>query len=244
MSVLILQNINKRFEGNQVIDDLSLQLEVGKVYALIGGNGVGKTTLLNIINGQITCDSGIIQFKGENITKTKTYKRANMGISRLWQHGKLFQNMTVLDNLLVVPKVKGEHLRYSLFLSTWREQKNYRDKALEIIEELELSEKVNDLGKQLSFGQQRLLAFGRVMMESRSSSKELLILVDEPFAGIHELLISKISKILKVLAAKGHTILMIEHNIIQANKIADEVLKMESGKILSQEQTVVSKINY
>lgn len=232
MTVLSLQHINKRFEGRQVINDLSLQLESGKIYALIGENGAGKTTLLNLINGQVACDSGAIQLKEKNIIEEPTNKRANMGIVRLWQHSNLFQNMTVLNNLLVVPKSKGEHLRFYFSREARKEQQEHRRFALEILKELELSDKANNLGKELSFGQQRLVAFGRIMMDSRvSTHTPLLILADEPFAGVHESLIKKISQILRNLADIGHTILMIEHNIKQAKLIADEILKMESGKV-------------
>lgn len=236
MVVLDLKNINKSFGGNQVIQNLNLQLDKGKIYALLGDNGTGKTTLLNIINGQVFADSGDVIFKQKNINYRPTYKRANTGIVRLWQHGKVFENMTVFENLLTVRKQLGENLLNYIFQfkNLKKQQSTNKRDAEKVLQKLELSDKAKNLGKELSFGQQRLLDFGRVMMHPDIEQGELLILIDEPFAGIHENLIKKITLILQNFANKGNTILMIEHNIKEVVRFADKVLLMQNGRIAQQ----------
>lgn len=230
--MLKLEHVNKSFGGNNVIQDLSIELKAGNIHALLGANGTGKTTLLNIINGQITHDRGKIYLNHQDVSNEKAFKRANMGVLRLWQHSKIFPNMTVLDNLMVVPENLGEKLLNYLIqpMSVKKEQEKIKENALEILEKLELRDKSKHLGKELSYGQQRLLAFGRIMMDA-FEKEGLVILIDEPFAGVHISLIEKISDIIRELSDRGNLILMIEHNIDKVVSFSDEILIMANGKI-------------
>jgi ABC-type branched-subunit amino acid transport system ATPase component len=236
--MLEIKNISKSFAGNNVIQNFSMKLEKGRIYVLFGTNGAGKTTLLNIVNGQIQHDTGQIVFDNKNISKLSMSERANLGILRLWQQGKVFKNMTVLDNLLVSVDTLGENLiNYAFQFHKIRSQnKNNIKRANEVMNILEIESKSNQLAKELSFGQQRLLSFGRIMMNPLLEKGNTLILADEPFAGIHKELIKKISDLLYDFAKKGNTVLMIEHNIDEAIDFADDILLMQEGTLNKQFQ--------
>lgn len=258
--MLEIKNISKSFAGNDVIQNFSMKLEKGRIYALFGTNGAGKTTILNIVNGQIQHDIGSILFDNKNISKLSMSERANLGILRLWQQGKVFKNMTVLDNLLVSVDTLGENLiNYAFRFHKIRNQnQNNIERANEVMDILEIESKSNQLAKELSpfirrvlrllgleaksdklakelsFGQQKLLSFGRIMMNPTLSKGEGLILADEPFAGVHKGLIDKISCLFKDFAAQGNTILVIEHNIDEVINFADDILIMQEGKLYKQ----------
>jgi ABC-type branched-subunit amino acid transport system ATPase component len=229
MNILEIQHLYRAFDGVRAINDLSLSVSSGTVTSIIGSNGAGKTTLFNLINGFIRQEKGTIRYKGISIDALRAPRRAQLGIGRLWQDIRLFGKMTVLDNLLVARKLQPGESIVSCLLRPKRAAKferSNRDNANDILALLGLKDKANSLAQNLSYGQQKLVAIGRLL----SNDAELLLL-DEPTAGVHPSMIEEVLSVIARLAAEGKTILMIEHNIPKARLVSDLVYVMDNGKI-------------
>jgi ABC-type branched-subunit amino acid transport system ATPase component len=217
MTILETKNLYKAFDGVLAVDNINLSIEKGSISSLIGPNGAGKTSLFNVINGFISQDTGTILFKGKAIDNFSVSERALLGIGRLWQDIRLFNNMTVIENLLAAKKEQpGEKLfknffRYNSVLNS--EKENFKS-AEQTLEFLHLSDKRDSLAQNLSYGQQKLLAIGRLLMNDAE-----LLLLDEPTAGVNPVMIDEILKVIKQLSETGKTIFLIEHNIPKALSI-------------------------
>lgn len=224
-----IKNLSKSFDGVKAVDGVSMSILPGTLTSIIGPNGAGKTTLFNLINGFVKQDTGGLHYKGSSINDLPPSKRAHLGIGRLWQDIRLFGNMTVLQNLLVASKQQiGEKL-FNIFLNhraVVKTENQYARDAEQVLQFIQLADKCNTLAKNISYGQQKLVAIGRLMMNEAD-----LILLDEPFAGIDPLMIDKISQTIRSLASEGKTVLMIEHNLPKAMAISDYVYVMDEGSI-------------
>jgi len=231
MSILELKNITKTFDGLKAVDSLFVGFEKEKITALIGPNGAGKTTVFNLINGFILPDSGEIYYKNQNIVGLKPWEIANLGIGRLFQDVRVFGKMSVIDNVLCAFKnQKGEIFYYPIF-QTWkvkREEKIYKEKALELLDFVGLIDKKDDLAENLSYGQQKLLAIARLLANDSD-----LLLLDEPTAGVNPKMIDKLLELIQKLPTQGKTIIIIEHNMNVVIDIADWVYFMNNGQITS-----------
>lgn len=222
-----------------VLDDLSIVLPRGRITALIGGNGAGKTTLFNVISGLLPPDEGKIYWVVENekfdLLKFRSYQIANLGIGRLFQENRIFSELSIIENMLVADEnTFGELPLVSLLRprkNKWIE--NHRiNKVQKIFENFfgkdnEFWEKREEKAGLLSYGQQRILAFTRLMMK-----KYKLLLLDEPTSGVSPILIKKIKQILKKIVNEEQiTIFLIEHNLKFVLEVADFCCFMDDGKI-------------
>lgn len=212
-----------------VLEDIDLEIPKGKVTALIGGNGAGKTTLFNIISGFFRADDGKIDFKPngslKGITDLKPFKIARLGIGRMFQDNHIFQNMTVIENMLIADKnFFGERPFESiLYYKKNRElEKQRKEEAEKIFLDLfgannPFLKMKDDKAKNLSYGQQRLLGLARLLMGDYK-----LLLLDEPTSGVNPVVIEKIKEIIKFFVdQKGLTIFLIEHNMKFVLDVAD-----------------------
>lgn len=227
--ILEIKNLNKSFNGIKAVNDVSLSIEKGTITSIIGPNGAGKTTLFNLVSGLLKQETGQIIYNSISINNYVQWKRALLGIGRLWQDIRLFSNLTVFENLLVAKKKQpGEQIYKTFFLQSkvTRFEKENIESAEKILSFVDLESKRNSLAKNLSYGQQRLVAIGRLLMNGSS-----LLLIDEPFAGVNAVMIEKISNLIKELTEQEKTILMIEHNVPKAMSISDFVYVMDAGKI-------------
>ena len=223
-------------ENRAVLKNISLQLSKGEIVALMGGNGSGKTTLFNIISGLIKEDSGKIFYNGNDILKLPSFKRAKLGIGRLFQDNHIFPNLSVIDNLcLSSQNTLGEFPFWSLFNN--KKNKKIEDdrkrKAENILYELfegnniSLRNKKNRLAGELSYGEKRLLGLARIFM-----GKYELILLDEPSAGVNEMIINNIQNMIKKLSSTNITVFLIEHEKKFITNIADRVIYLKNGKVI------------
>jgi ABC-type branched-subunit amino acid transport system ATPase component len=226
--LLEVNNLSK-FGGMFFVRNISFAIKSGTITAIIGANGAGKTTLFNLLQGFLKQDGGTINYRGERIERLPPTKRAKIGIGRLWQDVRLFENLTVLENLLAAAK---NHPGDSIWRNIFRprqiravEEMN-KETAEKILALIDLSEERHNLARQLSYGQQKLLALGRLLMNEAD-----LLLLDEPLSGINPLMIDKILSFIRSLSAQGKTILLIEHNINKALSVADRVLVMSEGQM-------------
>ncbi len=231
---LTLEHIHHAFGGNALLQNCSYIFVGGKIYSIQGSNGTGKTTLLNILNGYIKPMSGSVilneHYYISNQSVSNTHKK---GILRLWQQGEVFKNLSVLDNLMVAVRHEGESLTNYIFgyKRIRKQEEILKNKAEEVLKLIGLLDDKETLVKKLSFGQQRLVAFSRLLMDSRINTGNTIILLDEPFSGIHSELINTISQKIKEFAHLGNIVIMIEHNYDRLNKIADFKLEINGNTL-------------
>ena len=209
-------DIHKTFGDVRVLNGLNLRLEKGLVYTLKGGNGSGKTTLINIVSGFLAPSSGIVEFKGERISRFAPYRVNRLGIGRTFQDLRLATQMTVYENILLAMEAK-------LFAYPTKEQRN---RANDILEKISLSGKRNELAGEISYGQQKLLTLGCCIANNAD-----LLLIDEPVAGIDKSNLVKITDLIKQLKREGKTIFQIEHNHDYIQATSDQICHMEKGMI-------------
>ena len=222
--ILKTDKLTKNFDGIHAVDHLSISIEEGKITSIVGPNGSGKTTLINLISGVKPIDNGHIIIKGISLSKIRSYETSSFGITRTFQNIKLFEQMTILDNILVV--ITKRNLWSALF----EKHKDYHLKqAEEVLRRVNLWEKKNELAVNLSYGQRKLLEIARAL-----SMDANIFLFDEPFAGLFPEMRKIIVSIIKELKEHGKTIILIEHNMDLIRELSDHLIVMDEGKLLSE----------
>ncbi len=225
MPIVETKGLTKYFGGVRAVDDFSIGIEKGKITGIIGPNGSGKTTLVNLLSGMLAMDSGFIVLSEDvKIYKIKPYEISHYGITRTFQEVRLFEQMTVLDNLLVVLTERN------VFGALFEKHQSYHlDRAGDVLKQIGLWEKRNELAVNLSYGQRKLLEIGRVLaMDSE------ILLLDEPFTGLFPEMLKIVSGILRQLKQQGKTIIFIEHHVDLIRELCDYVFVMNEGKLLAE----------
>ncbi|MCF8084466.1 MAG: ABC transporter ATP-binding protein [Deltaproteobacteria bacterium] len=228
--MLRVEQVTKRFGGLTAVDHITLNVGDTGITGLIGPNGSGKTTLFHMITGFYTLDRGRIYFQDRCISGRPPHTISRQGMVRTFQHTRVLPFMTAMDNLLsAAPDQAGERL-CSVFFRPGRirrEEEAHRERAKEILEFVHLTPLSHQLAGRLSFGQQKLLEIGRVLM-----ARPRMILLDEPTAGINPTLIRHLVNILRGLTARGIRIFLIEHNMPLVAEICEKVFVMDSGRLI------------
>lgn len=231
MSILELENVTKTFDGICAINRVSLGFEQGKITGLIGPNGAGKTTLFNLICGFLRPNQGQIRFSAKSIIGIPAWRIAELGIGRLFQDVRVFRRMTVLDNILVAfRKQAGENPMMSI-IGRWKVNEEERllvERAGSLLDFVELSNKVNSLAEELSYGQQKLLSIARLL-----AADAKVLLLDEPTAGISPYRVGALLSVIRRMAAEGKTVVIIEHNLNIMVEIADWLYFIDEGQVAS-----------
>jgi ABC-type branched-subunit amino acid transport system ATPase component len=226
--MLKIQNLSKQFGGVKAVNNCSFDIKENHITALIGPNGSGKSTVFNLISGVLKEDSGKIIYDKTNITHFSPEQISNAGVSRLFQKSQLFDNLTIKENLLLAIDNKDTKFWKNLF----NKNKITKEKEVKVEEMLKLVEMKsfsNKLGRELSFGQRRLVEIARTILNPHK-----LLMLDEPIAGVTPKLRKKISEILLDLKKQGATILLIEHDMNFALNLADEVIVMDEGRVIAR----------
>lgn len=228
--MLCLQNVSKSFGGLMAVNDVSFELGTDDITGLVGPNGSGKTTLFHLITGFYRLDRGDIYFRNQRISGLPPHRVSQTGLVRTFQQTRILPYMSVMETLLSAsPNQAGERLA-AVFLKPrivrQAERENTR-KAKEILDFLRLTDLADQLASKLSFGQQKLLELGRVLM-----SKPKMILLDEPTAGINPTLIRQLVELLRTLNHGGIRIFLIEHNMPLVAEICQRLLVMDSGSLI------------
>ena len=232
MVILSISGVTKHFGGHTVLDGINMSLEKGKMYQMIGPNGCGKTTLINVVSGLLKPNSGKVIFDGHDITKKGLYETYKLGLVRTWQIPQPFTSLTTMENFMISGVGNsGESFLYAPLKSKWKsDEKKISEEALEIMEMVNLSEKQDVASQNLSGGQQKLLELGRAMM---SGAK--IILMDEPIAGVNPTLAQDIfEKIASICKKQKITFLIIEHRLDIALQYVEHVFAMDRGKIITE----------
>ena len=231
-SALGIKDVTVAFGTLRAVDSVSLTVERGQIVALIGPNGAGKTTLLNAISGLLPLEDGEIHISTQNITRTVAHKRASFGIKRTFQHAKLSDDLTVLENVLV--GVATTHYLRSLFAewlrlpSEMRRLTAQRERAFSILERLELSDLADVPAAAISFGRKKLVDLARAMMTDPQ-----VLLLDEPTAGLSEQEIDRLATLIgRIRQSAG--VLLVAHHMGFINRVADHVVCLVAGRVISR----------
>ena len=230
-NILQIDNLSKYFGGLAAVSNCSLKIKRGSITGIIGPNGSGKTTLFNLIAGNLKTSKGSVLFNDENITDIPSYELFSKGLLRTFQIAHEFTNLTVLENLMMVPgNQSGENLANALLKPNLikKEEEQIKQKALKVIEFLNLKHLSNELAGNLSGGQKKLLELGRTMMVDAK-----LVLLDEVGAGVNRTLLKDIgTAILRLNKEQGYTFCMIEHDMDFISRLCNPVIVMAEGSVL------------
>jgi branched-chain amino acid transport system ATP-binding protein len=232
MSRLRVEKLTRRFDGLLAIDDVSFEVPPEGVTAVIGPNGAGKTTLFNMISGFLRPSEGRIFFEDEEVTGVAPERIAGRGLVRTFQLVQLFQSLTVLENVKV-----GRHVRTragllaALARPGWarQEEKDTERRARELIAFVGLTEQADVRASVLPYGRQRLLEIARAL-----AAEPRLLLLDEPAAGLNHDESERLSRIIRAVAARGTTVLLIEHDMKLVMNTADRLVVLNFGCKIAQ----------
>ena len=230
-NLISVNNLKKSFGGLKAVDVQELSFKEGELTSIIGPNGAGKTTFFDLISGFQDADSGSIFLKDKDISNAQPYKIARMGMVRTFQLTKVFDRMTVMENLLF----SGSNIKNDSFLRSFIKlnsqklyESNLREKANEIMNDLNIGHMANSYARELSGGQKKLLELARSIINEPE-----ILLLDEPLAGVNPKLAEDILSLITKLSDSGITILMVEHNIEAVMKISERIVVLAEGSLIA-----------
>ncbi len=230
--MLQTENVSKSFGGLTALTDLSFSLTQGQIKSLIGPNGAGKTTLYNIVTGVESLTEGTIWFFGERIDGLKPHVITQKGIARTFQNVELFENMSVIDNVML-----GRHARThtGVFGSALRlpaarhEEEEIVSQSLKLLEFVGLGQRVHEGSSGLPFGLQRYLEIARAL-----ATEPKLLLLDEPASGLDSAEAQALCELILKIRNTGVTVLLVEHNMEVAMEISDEIVVLNYGMKIAE----------
>ncbi len=226
--MLEVTNINKFYGGVRAVENVSLEVKKGKIIGLIGTNGAGKTTLFNVISGFDKSDNGIVNLSGKDITKLTPSNIAELGLIRTFQTATGFPRLTVLENLLVFSS-KNNFNFFNNFLIKQDNSHDLIETAENVLKNFGLLEKKNQWVGDLSAPELKILEFARAIM-----GDPLIMLLDEPAAGVNPALLENLMSIITELNKNGVTFLIVDHNLRFICEITDYIYVMNDGKLIAE----------
>ena len=229
-SAVTLDGLCKRFGGIVVAQDIHLTLEAGSVVGLIGTNGAGMTSLFNLISGAVAADSGGIYLNGRRVNHLPMHARARLGLSRTWQHIRLFPSLTVLDNLVVAPRLyAGESIVKCLFGAgaLGRGRAALVERAMAQLAKVRMTHAASRYPTEFSYGKQKLISLARALMNDGNA-----LLLDEPIAGVEGPAYDALTEVIRDEAAAGRAVCVVEHNISFVKDLCDRAVFMFQGRIV------------
>ncbi|MFL9947984.1 ABC transporter ATP-binding protein [Paraburkholderia agricolaris] len=240
-TLLDVRGVTRRFGGLTAVNGVDLSISEGELISVIGPNGAGKSTLFNLITGLDTPDAGSVRFDGRDITGVRPEKLAALGLARTFQHGRVFGNLSVLDNVLI-----GAHARLRVARTGWpivgaiaevaralvgpasvrREDAALRDEVREIIAGFgeRLTPRIDHPAHSLSYANRRRVEIARAL-----ALHPRILLLDEPTAGMNESETAEMLVLIQQLKARGLTILLIEHKLDMVMRLSDRVIVLDNG---------------
>ena len=244
--MLRIRGLTRSFGGLTAVNAVDLDLRAGELVSIIGPNGAGKTTLFNLVSGLDRPDAGSVHFDGQNITRVAAETLAGLGLARTFQHGRVFANLSVMDNVLV-----GGHTRLRAARPSLPGAGAFAELMLALIrppalraEEAALRAEVKDIlalfgdrllprmdhpAHSLSYANRRRVEIARAL-----AVRPRLLLLDEPTAGMNETETPEIQEIVARLKAAGQTILLIEHKLGMVMRLSDRVVVMDGGSVIAE----------
>ena len=232
-SVLKVTDLTKDFGGLRAVDNVSFEVGKGEFVGLIGPNGCGKTTTFNCISGLLEPSKGEVEVFEQNTTVLRPDEIQKLGLTRTFQHTRLWIEMTTIENLLIPPRNQfGDNPFYGILSHFFKDEENARvARAYDTLAELEITHMAHNLTSELSGGQSKLVDIGRALM-----GEPELLLLDEPVAGVAGPLAEKIfNNLRRIVSKEGISIFVIEHNMdFILRRGVDRIIVMDQGKVLMQ----------
>lgn len=223
MSFLEVTQVTKSFKGMRVLNACTFNVDRHNIIGLIGPNGSGKTTLLNIVTGYEQVDTGDISFDGVSLTNLTTDKVVNLGISRTFQHARIFPHLTIWDHMQLAAPTRTLGDLFSRECSAVEQRR-----AQKLLEFVGIASLKHQMAGTLSYGQKKLLELACTLM-----TEPQMMLLDEPTGGIHPKLISSLATYIRELHTRGLTILIVEHNVEFILQLCTHVIVLNGGSIIA-----------
>jgi ABC-type branched-subunit amino acid transport system ATPase component len=223
-AALRTEGLTKFFSGVRALDGLTLAVRQGEVTSIVGPNGSGKSTLINLLTGILPFDEGLVILDDRCLRVIRARDTPGHGLTRTFQEVRLFDQMSVWDNVLVVLTARG-------VVAALRQRRDgtVHARARAILETVRLWDKREALAMELSYGQRKLLEIGRALaMDAR------IVLFDEPFAGLYPQMIETVKSVLRALKEGGRTIVFVEHNLDIIRDLSDSIIVLSDGRLLAQ----------
>ncbi|MGM0899564.1 MAG: ABC transporter ATP-binding protein [Bacillota bacterium] len=232
MVFLETKNLTKKFGGNTAVNNVDFTIEQGKINAIIGPNGAGKSTFFNLVSGFHPPTSGQVIFKGKDITHLPSNKIAELGVARTFQTTNLFDQATVLDNVIVGHRLRTKSTLFDAILRTKRlkqEEKQCRDKAIEVLDFVGLTDVAHKLAGSLSQEEKKRVAFALGL-----ATDPEIIFLDEPAAGVNPDETEGLAELMKKMVQSGITVCLIEHKMSMIMKLADKIMVLSYGEKIAE----------
>lgn len=230
MAILTVRNVNKRFGGLKALDEVNLQVEEGTVHAIIGPNGAGKSTLLNCFVGRLEPDTGTVDFNGVSLLGIKPHQINQAGVSRVFQTPEIFADLTLIENVMIPAFAKRDG---AFTLSAWtsvRDERAIRDRAMGMLVELGLEAQARNIAGQLSRGDKRRLELAMCLVQEPK-----LLLLDEPTAGMARADTNTTIDLLRKIADRGLTMVVIEHDMHVVFSLAEKISVLAQGTVIVED---------
>ena len=218
------EDVSKRFGAVYAVDHLSISIPRRGMTSVVGPNGSGKSTLINLLSGVLPLDGGLVIIDGDGLRVVHAYETPEHGITRTFQEVRLFDQISVWDNIMVALTER------SLFGALFeRMRPSYRQRARSILESVGMWDKRDAMAMDLSYGQRKLLEIGRAMaMNVRT------YLFDEPFAGLFPQMLQRVKDLMKEMRDEGHAIIFVSHNMDIVRELSDYLIVLDSGALLAE----------
>jgi len=226
-TLLQVENLSKSFGGLMAVNDVSFSVEQGSIVGLIGPNGAGKTTVFNLISGNYKPDNGTVLFDGTNLVGLPTHTIVEHGIARTFQTIRLFQNMSVLENVLAGCHCRMRSGSLSAMFRTKAQRQEEEAAMVQAMAELEfvgLDHEWQNKAKNLSYGNQRLLEIARAL-----ATKPKLVVLDEPAGGMNDQETKELIELIRAIQERGITVLLIEHDMGLVMQVCSSLVVLEYG---------------
>jgi ABC-type branched-subunit amino acid transport system ATPase component len=231
-ALLSVERLERAFGGLRAVDGATFEVRAGEVHGLIGPNGAGKTTVLNLVSGLLAPTAGRITLGGRPVHGLPSHRLAALGVARTFQNIRLFQDLTAEDNVLV-----GQHLRRSPSLlarllalpSADAEERRARAAAAALLERVGLGGRVGERARTLSYGEQRRVEIARAL-----ATGPRLLLLDEPTAGMNPVEVQAVAALIRQVAAEGHAVLLVEHNVRLVMDVCQAITVLDFGKVIAE----------
>jgi branched-chain amino acid transport system ATP-binding protein len=225
--LLQVENVTKRFGGLVAVNNVTLSVSEGEIVGVIGPNGAGKSTLLSLISGMHRLDGGCIKYKEDDVSRVPVHGRASVGIARTFQLTSLFMDMTVFENALLGSfRIGGVPWWREIFgASAWRKERSRIERTERVLRFVGLTRQRDEPARNLSLGQQRA-----VSMAIALNSEPEVLLLDEPFSGLHRQDIETMTELLRRLRQDGLSVVLVEHNMLAVMDLSDRIVVLDFGQ--------------
>ena len=229
MSILTVRNVNKRFSGLKALDDVSLDVEASTVHAIIGPNGAGKSTLLNCFVGRLTPDTGTVDFDGTSLLGRQPHEINQAGVSRVFQTPEIFSELTLLENVMIPAFARRDG---AFKINSWasvEDENDIQELAMGRLQDVGLGDSAGIVASQLSRGDKRRLELAMCLIQEPK-----LLLLDEPTAGMARADTNNTIDLLKKIAERGLTMVVIEHDMHVVFSLADKISVLAQGHVIAE----------